>query len=140
MSGSSRAAQTLSRCIVIIDAGMTISWAFNPNGSYPGTEYHRQEEEAFVHMVDVHAPELEAIIDRLETGGREFLPVDHPDFDKRSQTGSYSGFRQVFVRVAAVPELEEDELQALADRFGEILGEPSPDKSLPRSEDDLFSF
>ena len=139
MSGSSRAAQELSRCIVTIDAGIRISWATNPDGSYPGTEYHRKEEEGFVQTISASAPELEAIIDQFAVEGREFLPIGHPDFNRRRQTAEYYGFRQVFVDLAAVPLLKEAELAALAKQFAAILGEHESDET-PGVDDDLLPF
>ena len=45
MSGSSRASHTFSRCVVTLDAGISISWAADPDGSYEHGQRHHQEEE-----------------------------------------------------------------------------------------------
>ena len=58
MSGSSRAGRVLSRCVVTMDSGINIAWAMNPDGSYPGTEYHASEEEGFKKTIDKHTPEI----------------------------------------------------------------------------------
>ena len=142
MSGSSRAGKALNRCRVVIDSGMRIEWAPNPDGSYPGTECHRREEAGFIEAIDAHASELEAIIDQFATGGREFLSAGDPYFSTQRQTGVHYGRWHVFVDVAAVPELDEEELKALAEQFAEERDANARDKATPPwgSEDDPFSF
>ena len=56
MSGSSRAGSVLSRCVVTMDSGLSIAWATNPDGSYPGTEYHAREEKEFQKKIDKKHP------------------------------------------------------------------------------------
>lgn len=123
MSGSSRAGRSLSRCIVILDSGINIAWATNPDGSYPGTEFHAEEEEGFRRLIDQHAPAIEELFDEYAFEGRYFTSTSDPRFNARAKSVTiYHGFPQVTVQVASKPAFTDEELEALTRQVAKLLG------------------
>lgn len=122
MSGSSRAWRSLSRCVVTLDSGMSISWAMNPDGSYPGTQYHAEEEEGFRRGIDQHTPAIEELFDEYAFDGRYFTAPSDPRFNALAKSATvYEGSPQVTVQVASEPAFTTEELEALARQVAIIL-------------------
>ena len=122
MSGSSRAGRSLSRCVVTLDSGMRISWAMNPDGSYPGTEYHAEEEERFRRWIDQHTPAIEELFDEYAFDGRYFTAPSDPRFNALAKsTCVHEGLQEVTVQVASQPVFTSEELEALAHQVAIIL-------------------
>lgn len=122
MSGSSRAGRPLSRCVVILDSCMNISWTRNPDGSYPGTKFHAEEEEGFRRLIDRHTPAIEELFDEYAFDGRYFTAPSDPQFNKLAKSVCvHTDLRQVTVQVASQPEFTTEELEALARQIAIIL-------------------
>ena len=122
MSGSSRAGRPLSRCVVTLDSGMSISWAMNPDGSYPGTKYHAEEEEGFRRRIDQHTPAIEELFDEYAFDGRYFTAPSDPRFNALAKSAcAHEGFQEVTVQVASQPVFTAEELEALARQVAIIL-------------------
>jgi len=123
MSGSSRAWRSLSRCVVTLDSGINISWARNPDGSYPGTEFHAKEEEGFRRLIDQHTPAIEELFDEYAFEGRYFTAPSDPHFNALAKSAIvHQGFPQVIVQVASKPAFTTEELEALARQVAIIMG------------------
>jgi hypothetical protein len=131
MSGSSHASHTYSRCIVHLDAGISISWAADPDGSYEhGQRHHQEEEDGFLaRLVHATAP-LEVLFDELEEEGRVFTAPTEPAFGKTNQRGAHGMVQMCEVELACTPALSELELAALAERISKLLVE-APEASPP---------
>lgn len=128
MSGSSRAGRSLSRCVVILDSGINIAWATNPDGSYPGTDFHAEEEEGLRRLIDQHTPAIEELFDEFAFEGRYFTAPSDPRFNAIAKSATvYQGSPQVTVQVASKPAFTTEELEALARQVAVILGYTSFD-------------
>lgn len=124
MSGSSRASHTYSRCVVSLDAGISISWAADENGSYEhGQRHHQEEEDGFRARLAHAAPALEVLFDELEEEGHVFTAPHEKDFGE-AQRGSSGMVQMCEVQVACKPVLTEPALAALAERISQLLVEP----------------
>ncbi len=123
MSGSSRAAKVLSRCVVTMDAGMNISWATNPDGSYPGTEYHAREEETFQKNIDKSIPEIESLFDEMEKSGCCFTLTSDELFHENSQHAVSHGIPIVELSLLSNPKLSENEFTHLVGKVAQLLGQ-----------------
>ena len=130
MSGSSHASHTYSRCIVHLDAGISISWAPDPDGSYEhGRRHHEEEEDGFRARLDHAAPTIEVLFDELEEEGHVFTAPTEPAFARTNQRGAHGMIQMCEVELACTPALSELELAALAERVSKLLVEapaPSP--------------
>ncbi|MFO0595091.1 MAG: hypothetical protein U0228_07300 [Myxococcaceae bacterium] len=134
MSGSSHADQALSRCEVSLDAGVSISWAPDPDGSYEhGQRHHEQEEAAFRAQMVRATPALEVLFDELETEGHVFTPPTDAAFHERCQRGHGRGLPIVEVRVWCAPKLSEERLQALLARVEALLAAAKEEPREPES-------
>jgi len=122
MSGSSRAGRVLSRCAITMDAGIRISWATNPDGSYPGTEYHAREEDAFQKTIDNNTPAIEALFDEMVQSGRSFTLTSDESFHDKSQHAESQGYIIVGLSLLSEPELSEDEITQLVEKIAHLLG------------------
>jgi len=131
MSGSSHASHTYSRCIVHLDAGISISWAADPDGSYEhGQRHHQEEEDGFRARLAHAAPPIEVLFDELEEAGHVFTAPTEPAFGKTNQRGAHGMVQMCEVELACKPALSELELAALAERISKLLVEP-PEPNLP---------
>lgn len=130
MSGSSRAGTEISRCIVILDSGISISWEFDPDGTYPGTEYHANEEVSFEQRIAQHAQEIETLFNEMEQAGRRFTSPSEPSFHDAAQRAIFNGLPRVEVLLSSKPALTEDELNQLAQNIAGILGVSESDLGL----------
>ena len=121
MSGSSRASHHYTRCVVTLDAGISISWAPDPDGSYEHGQRHHQEEEAgFRARLSRAAPRVEVLFDELEEGGHVFVAPGEPAFNE-AQRGAHGMMEMCEVQVACTPELSEQALAALAERIAKLV-------------------
>lgn len=124
MSGSSRAERKLSRCTVTMDAGISISWAPDENGSIEhGTQRHRREEGAFRQRIDAATPAIEVVLDELESSGHTFLSPTDATFEQHAQRSSTGVMPQVEVALACTPRLGKDALKALTQRISTLISE-----------------
>lgn len=124
MSGSSRAGRQLSRCVVTLDAGVSISWAPDPDGSYThGMEHHRREEAGFRARLDAATPAIEVLFDELETAGRRFESPTHAQFEASAQRGDAADFPICTLELWCKPPLAEAELTALVARVAKLVSE-----------------
>lgn len=123
MSGSSRAGRSLSRCVVILDSCMNISWTRNPDGSYPGTKFHAEEEEGYRRLIDRHALAIEELFDEYAFDGRYFTSANDPQFNELADSAYVNDvlLQQVIVQVASQPKFTTEELEALARQVARIL-------------------
>lgn len=129
MSGSSRAGRSLSRCVVTLDAGVSISWAPDPDGSYEhGTRHHHREEDGFRQRIDRATPAIEVRFDALESEGRTFLVPSDPAFHQRAQRGTSAGLPSLELEVACTPALEGDALAALTADVAKLVLDTAPDE------------
>jgi hypothetical protein len=130
MSGSSHASHTYSRCVVHLDAGISISWAPDPDGSYEhGRRHHEEEEDGFRARLAAAAAPIEVLFDELEEEGHVFTAPGEPAFRKTTQRGAHGMVQMCEVELACTPELSDLELAALAERISQLLvevKEPSP--------------
>lgn len=125
MSGSSRAGRTLSRCVIILDAGIYISWEMNPDGSNPGVKHHQEEQESFKQRIDARTPAIEVLFDELEKTGHRFMSPADPAFaDYLPQMASSGQIERVEVQLNCEPLLTETELDTLAKKIGSLLLPP----------------
>lgn len=122
MSGSSRASRTFSRCIVTLDAGVSISWAPDPDGSYEhGAAHHREEESAFARRLTRAAPELEVLFDQLEEQGHVFGAAD----SLHSQRGAAGLMELCEVELCCTPPLSETAMADLAQQVARLVNVPT---------------
>jgi hypothetical protein len=134
MSGSSNASHTYSRCVVGLDAGISISWAPDPDGSYAHGQRHHQEEEAgFRARLEHAAPAIEVLFDELEEKGHVFTAPTEPGF-KNAQRGAGGAVERCEVQVACTPPLSDVELAALAGRIDKLLVHVPAPRPAPRVE------
>ena len=121
MSGSSRAGKVLSHCVVTMDSGISIAWATNPDGSYPGTKYHAREEEAFQKTIDVQTPAIEALFDELEQSGWRFTVPGDELFHDASQHAVSDGSPIIELSLLSEPALSDDEINKLIGTIAQLL-------------------
>lgn len=122
MSGSSHADVKLSRCVVSLDAGISISWAPDPDGSYEhGRLHHEREEASFRARIEHARPAIEVLFDELEQAGRQFLSPDAAGFQDQHRAGHAGLVEQVSVALACTPPLQDAELDALTGRVAKLL-------------------
>lgn len=123
MSGSSRASHSYTRCVVTLDAGISISWAPDPDGSIEhGMRHHREEEAGFRGRLSRAASGVEVLFDELEEGGRVFSSPDEPAFD-HAQRGAHGMMEMCEVQVACTPALSETDLAVLAERIAKLVSQ-----------------
>lgn len=129
----------MSRCVVTLDSGISISWTTNPDGSYPGTEFHAQEEDSFLRRIDAQTPAIEALFDEMEHAGRRFLTPDDPNFYRQRQRASVAGssqyIEQMELQVVSQPRFTEADLDSLARCIASLLRPPVADDEPPFSLD-----
>ena len=134
MSGSSHASHTFTRCVVSLDAGISISWAPDPDGSYEhGQRHHEREEAGFRERLERAAPAIEVLFDELEEAGHVFLAPGEPGF-RDAQHGNNGAIEMCDVKLACTPKLTEPALAALAERINKLLvhvPRPSPPSPAP---------
>lgn len=137
MSGSSRAGRTLSRCVVTMDAGISISWAPDENGSIEhGMERHRSEEARFRERIDAATPAIEVVLDELESGGHTFLSPTDPTFEQHAQRSTTGVMPLVEVALACTPQLDDVALKALTQRVSTLIS-TSPEPPPPETEPEV---
>jgi hypothetical protein len=121
MSGSSRASHNYTRCVVTLDAGISISWAPDPDGSIEhGLRHHQEEEDGFRGRLTRAAPRVEVLFDELEEGGRVFASPGEPAFSE-AQRGAHGMMEMCEVQVACTPALSEQALAELAERIAKLV-------------------
>lgn len=131
MSGSSHVWHTYSRCIVSLDAGISISWAPDPDGSYEhGQRHHEQEEAGFRARLERATPGIEVLFDGLEEAGHVFTAPTEPGF-RDVQRGANGMMEMCEVQLLCTPPLTEPALAAIAERIAKLLAhspaaEPEP--------------
>lgn len=124
MSGSSHAQHSYTRCVVSLDAGISISWAPDPSGSFEhGHRHHQDEEAGFRERLERAAPGIEVLFDELEERGHVFTTPDQPSF-KEPQRGANGMIEMVEVQVLCTPRLNDPSLAAIAARISKLLGAP----------------
>lgn len=115
--------------MVTLDAGINISWAPDPDGSYEhGMQHHRREEEEFRRRIDRATPAIEVRFDALESEGRTFLVPTDPAFHQRAQRGTSAGLPALELEVACTPALSDDALAALTAEVAKLVLENEPDE------------
>ena len=138
MSGSSSMSHTFSRCVVTLDAGISISWAPDPDGSYAhGQRHHEREEARFRERLEHAAPAIEVLFDELEEAGHVFTAPGEPEFRKAAQRGANGAVEMCEVQLACKPTLSEPALAALAERINTLLvfvPNPSPPQPEPEPQ------
>lgn len=134
MSGSSKAFHTYTRCLVRLDAGISISWAQDPDGSFDsGMRHHQEEETLFRTRMERATPAIEVLFDELEEAGHVFTAPTEPGFT-RAQRGAHGMVEMCEVQLACQPALSEVALAALAERVFKLLVFPEPEAE-PGSEE-----
>ena len=135
MSGSSRSSHAYTRCVVSLDAGISISWAPDPNGSYEhGQRHHQSEEASFRERLSHAAPGIEVLFDELEEKGHVFTAPSEPGF-KNAQRGANGAVEMCELQVCCTPVLSDVALAALAERINKLLVQvprPSPPPPAPK--------
>lgn len=122
MSGSSRAERALSRCVLALDAGVSISWAPDPDGSFDsGARHHQEEEASFLKRIDGARAGIEVLFDELEVAGRTFLSPTERAFERSAERGLSGLLESCEVRLACTPKLSQAELKALAERIAALV-------------------
>lgn len=130
MSGSSYADHRYSRCVVGLNAGISISWAPDPDGSFDsGRRHHENEEARFRGQLARAAPAIEVMFDELEAGGRKFTLPDEPAFKDAQRADR--GMPICSVHVRCTPPLSKPELDALVARIEAALNVPVPEPVEP---------
>lgn len=126
MSGSSFAQHVLTRCIVSLNAGISISWARDPDGSHDsGRRHHEREEAAFFKRLERGAPGIEVIFDELEAAGHVFVAPTEPEFAK-CQRATAGAIESCMVRLLCKPALSEKALKELAERVSALVSRLPP--------------
>jgi len=121
MSGSSHAFHTYSRCVVALDAGISISWAPDPEGSYEhGTGHHRDEEAGYRERLARAVSGIEVLFDELEESGHVFTAPSEPGF-RDVQRGANGMMEMCEVQILCTPPLTEPALAALAERIAKLM-------------------
>lgn len=123
MSGSTRAQRRFSRCVVTLDAGVSIAWAPDDDGSYEhGARHHRDEADTFRARLERAGPAIEVLFDALEEAGHVFQSPDAPAFEDAQRQAS--GMIELSeVALCCRPPLSEVRLAALAERIAGLLRE-----------------
>jgi hypothetical protein len=108
--------------VLTLDAGISISWAPDPDGSYEhGARHHADEERSFRARLDAAAPAVEVVFDELESAGRHFLSPGERSFAAVAQRGR-AGVGEIFeLEVACTPPFSEAELTTLAARVSALV-------------------
>lgn len=123
MSGSSRAERRLSRCVVVMDSGMSIEWAPDEDGSIEhGMQHHRDEERGFLASIDVATPAIEVVFDELESRGHTFLSPADTHFASKAQRAEV-GMPIVEVLLACTPPLDAKALTRLVERVAGLINQ-----------------
>ncbi len=121
MSGSSHAQHSYTRCVVSLNAGISISWAPDPSGSYEhGQRHHQREEDDFRGRLERAAPGIEVLFDELEERGHVFTAPDEPGF-KDPQRGANGMIEMCEVQLVCTPKLTDPSLAAIAERISKLL-------------------
>ena len=122
MSGSSRAQHSYTRCIVSLDAGISISWAPDPDGSFEHGQRHHQDEEAgYRTRLARAAPAVEVLFDQLEESGHVFSAPTEPGFFDQAQRGTNGMMEMCEVQLLCKPALTETALASLAERIAKLI-------------------
>lgn len=126
MSGSSHGRRAYSRCVVELDANVSIAWEPGPDGAAAGQRYHQEEEQRLLARLDAAAPALEVLLDQLEERVARLHPASAPGFEAKAQHGQWLGGAELTrLWVWAEPALAQDGLVALAAQVGRLL-QPGP--------------
>lgn len=121
MSGSSRASHSYTRCVITLDAGISISWEPDPDGSIEhGMRHHQEEEAGYRGRLSRAAPAVEVLFDELEERGHVFTAPGEPAFNE-AQRGAHGMMEMCEVQVACTPALSESALAALAERIAKLV-------------------
>lgn len=116
-----------------MDAGISISWAPDENGSIEhGMERHRREEDEFRRRIDAATPAIEVVLDELESGGHTFVPPTDATFEQHAQRSSTGVMPQVEVALACTPRLGKDALKSLTQRVSTLISEVPEAPPTPR--------
>jgi hypothetical protein len=127
MSGITHAARTLSRCVVALDAGISIDWAPDANGSFDyGQQHHEREGAEFRQRLDLATPAIEVLFDELEMKGHRFLGPGEQAFTSQRQQAMSGGTPRCELEVASTPRFTEEALQELVERVAALIPELEP--------------
>lgn len=118
MSGSSHAEYVFSRCVVSLDAGISISWA--RGSAEAGQRHHRDEQTRFSGKLERATASIEVVFDELEQAGHVFIAPKQAGFSK-GQRGSTRGLPICEVRLACAPRLTKAALDALVERVAALV-------------------
>lgn len=100
---------------------MNIEWAPDEDGSIDhGMEYHRQEEAAFLALIDAATPAIEVVLDELETRGHTCLAPSDKSFEALAQRAEV-GSPIIQLALACTPALDEPALLALVTRVAGLI-------------------
>ncbi|MFT3712479.1 MAG: hypothetical protein QM817_32940 [Archangium sp.] len=98
-----------------MDAGISISWEPDPDGSIEhGMQHHRDEEAQFLSLIDAATPAIEVLFDELESAGRKFKTSGA---EQRESTG----MPIVELTVRCEPPFKQHELKALVERIARLI-------------------
>jgi hypothetical protein len=135
MSGSSHAEHSYSRCVVSLDAGISISWAPDPDGRYEGGNLHHQREEAaFRARMQRAAAGIEVLLDEVEAAGHVFTMPGEPKFRETAQRASNGQIPNCELFVCCAPKLGEAALKELGRKVSDLVmkdEEPVPVEAPP---------
>lgn len=106
MSASSHESETFSRCVISLDAGISTSWAPDPEGPFD--------------RLKGATAAIEVLFDELEEAGHVFASPGQPDFQS-PQRGANGMMQLCEVQVAPTPQLTEPALAALAERIARLI-------------------
>lgn len=121
MSGSSNADHLFTRCIVTLDAGISIAWAEEPNGSSgQGQRHHEQQEAGYRARLERAAAGIEVVFDELEDAGHVFTAPTDPRF-AAGQRGVSGMLETCTVQLSCTPELGQEALTTLAARVAGLV-------------------
>jgi len=113
--------------VVTLDAGISISWAPDPDGSYEhGRLHHEREADEFRARLDLATPAIEVLFDELESAGRRFLSPKDSDFAHRAQRASRRGGTILEVELACEPRFSEAEFRAVVERMATLVPAEAP--------------
>jgi hypothetical protein len=117
---------------VHLDAGISISWAADPDGSSEhGQRHHQEEEDRFRARLANAAAGIEVLFDELEEAGHVFTAPSEKAFRDDTQRGANGMVQMCEVELACKPALSEPALAALAERVAKLLVEvPGPPEAL----------
>lgn len=121
--------------MVTLDAGISISWAPDPDGSYEhGTRHHRDEEDEFRARIDAASAAIEVLFDAWEMAGRRFESPTDAQFGARAQRHDVGDFPRCTLELWCTPALSEAELAALTGEVAALVSAAKVPDAAPEPE------